>query len=545
MATAAVTIPSAFSSEDISHLEALQARFAEATKATEASRRERLAVIIDGFHLFQSYEGFSSEAAHEIYSRKPVPQKYDDAQKAAVAITGENPEGLPTGREKNRMYGRVRTAAGILVALQADQDAGLIGENAPVDELIDRIEQAGGWRAYGEKGAAGSKKNGGNSGTNTGTPNGTETTDGAVAFDYADWRRLIEQTGITAEPSRPILAPEPSVAFICGSEDDRLALMPLSRLPVRVMQQLQSYLPGPDDRVAPMAKAWSLITTALQLFDRTDSSVPLDPDVEPYEGQDMKPSLPGIICESNDQFVISASRQAVGLVISVALDSPPFTSKAPISIASTWVHGAGTNSLIRNLANPEDRVAYQDPELSRASDDSLRIKFKKRSGAATGRNDFTFGPKPIGETPPDYWLLRIKDELRITGSATFQGELASHDDLLKFAAAAGAKKSLTKDVMVSITGDHKLSLTLAKSKRNFIGGCSVEGAAASCDVRAQDFARALAFGQDIRATKCRIAIDPNGLLAVEFTVKGIGRFNVGIPTVLNGQRERNLLERVP
>lgn len=592
MATAAVHVSSTFSQDDINALVGLQARFAATTEATKATRRERLKIIIEGFYLFQSHEGYSSEAAQAIYVSQQISAKLSDAQKAAVAITGENPAEETDPTEKNRMYGRIRTVAGILLQLETDLDAGVVKEDTSADQVIALIEQQGGWRRYGELGNAEQEElehvtsGSGQSGKHADGDNGGASPGGSVptsagpsehgrdassddpeqldtgeksagktepakaadadpvVFDLAECRRLIEQTGITATPTKPIVAPVPRVAFICGADDVDLSLMPLADLPIRLLKELQSFRPHPDEHTPERIRAWGHITTALQLFDRVDSSAPIDLDVEAYPGQDMKPSLPGIILDDPKHLSISASRQVVGMVVAVELAYPLATNKLGLGLASKWVHGTGTKSLIRNLSNAEHRAAYLDPELYRSADDSLKIRFRVRGTTGTDRKDFKIALNPVRAMPGDYWLLRLKPDLQIATSATFDGDLGAQTELLKFAAGAGAAKSLNKAVKLATTRSKELTLKLGASKTNVIGGCALEGDPAVCEVRATDFARAFAFGQEVGANRCRLSIDANGLLVIEFAVDGIGQFKVGIPALREGVRERTLLERV-
>jgi hypothetical protein len=563
MATAVDSISPTSSQVDITALVELQARFAATVEITQRTRRERLQIIIEGFHLFQSYGGYSSAAAHEVYASLQISTRMNDARKAAMAITGEFPAREGDTIKSNRMYSRLRTVAGILVELEKDYPAGS-EPPAAVDEIINAIEKSGGWRSYGERGdkdpigpeedrgSANAANDGAEGDNGDDAEGGTEAASGKAArdddeivFDVAGCRTLIQPTGITALPSSTIVAPSPRVAFICGLDENNLSLMPLTGVPVDILKQLQEYRPDPDEHASGPIRALGCVTTALQLFDRLDSSAPVDPEVEPYAGQDMKPSVPGIVFEDGKRFTISSSRQHSSLVVRAALQFPVAAGKQGVSPAHRWMHGKGTSSLIRNFSSAEHRAAYLDPELIAGG--SLKIRFKVRPDYVTDRKDFTIDLKPVEDVPGDYWLLGVRDDVRPTSFADFDSDLAAQPDLLKFAAAAGASKSLKKTVKVAVSGAKELSLSLALgvSKKNVIPGCSVTGAPANCEVAAHDFARTVAFGQEIGANGFQLAIEPNGLLLVAFKLNEIGEFEVAIPTLHEGKPDRGLLRRVP
>ncbi|MEG3154271.1 hypothetical protein [Sphingomonas sp. RB1R13] len=351
-----------------------------------------------------------------------------------------------------------------------------------------------------------------------------------TVLDSALFRSRILSVGIPVTTKTVISATEPQVSLICSRDNGQLLILPLA-VSDDLLAKLIPFLPG--EPVNGHAKAWGIICTAIEFFGCTDSSLPVDPSDEPYDGQAMLESCPTILFASGRSMSIAPSRTPVSIIIKVELAQEYRLDGWHDSMF--FVDGTGTTRLIKNLANQEDRELVEAPMLS--GDGKLTFRFRKLSG----KKPFSVRLDRRGGIPAkagrDYWVLREKG-FQAAVTAKFEGTPEGLPaELIKWAGSAGIKR---KAVKVSLSHS---AVTLSVGSSVATNFAAVGTGTISTEVHQNDFAKAIRFAGSVGSQNCVIGIDPNGLLSLQLATP-FATVTVLVPTLFEGARERKLLEEV-
>jgi len=484
----------------------LNTRYQNAHSGALQSERDKLLVIVSGFALIMCLGGPNGTGVQPFYDArgiKPAGQKKYNL--AAQLVTGRNVTTTIQGAPKKQARNIVDRAADLMAALGHFNSDGTLASLTD-EQIVDWIIDVKG----GLNGVVKAYKDALRGDADADEPK--------AVVDLEAHRAALESAGIKLAITEPLIAPEPSISLHQRDGSD-LIVLPLAGVPADLLDRLRPYLPTADANAAPSLKLWGSIAEACQLFDRTNSRVPLRADQARYEGEAKAPSRPIIRLVSSTAISIAASRVDVGMVITVEI-TDEVLRLSNVDLPG-HLNGTATNALTDHLTSPVSRASFDSAGVEHV-DGKTWLKFKGKEGV----KDFRVRLLPMaafGLSVPQ-WTLAVASSFKPTATATIAADGGFPETLVKFADKVGASRHRTT---VAVEGGN-LSLALGESEAQVMSG---EGKGnASVPVSSLDFAKVIAFGAQLRPTTVTVALDSKGMVAFAF-YNDQARYTAHIPAL--------------
>lgn len=499
----------------------LSERFDDAVAESERSERDKLTVIVEGFLKHHKLGGDDANALANLYTNEGVKSCSDNPfNRVAQLIVGKNVKAMSTKtdeekRRKKVARNHVDRAAGLMRALQAHGKT-----SGKADGIVAWV------LAFpdGITGVINSVK--------AASVSDTE----PKVIDLAEYREALGQAPLKFKCDAAILD-EPTISIHRRDGDD-LVMLPLANVPAEVLDTLRAYLPAPDANVSDEIKLLSGVNLACQLFDRTDSGIPLHPDKERHPGEKMAPSLPVVRITGDRAMSVAATRVDAGMVVTVEVEENVAKEIGLRQVAGLHLNGEATRRLAEHLSSARNRGRMKTAAVTTQG---AKAWIDVSANSGTGFKLYAYPMSAFGSSAKiQQWTLGVRSTFKPVAEASIipdDGKLP--EALSKFAARASTSKHVASVKVV----DGKLSLALGKSNPDSFSFEGQGSGDAVVTIAARDLARVIAFAADLEARAMQVALDPKGMARFSFATPQ-ATYAVHVPAVKDDKVVTLLLDQI-